>query len=330
MALVFSTYLGGSAADFGTAIAVDSTGVYVAGAAVSNDFPAVNAFQPKLGGPGINDAFVAKLNSAGSAILYSTFLGGSSEEEAYALAVDQAGNAWVTGRTNSSDFPLVNSIQATRSAFDIFVTEISPAGSAVLFSTYIGGNGTEAGRGIAVDSVGNVHIAGDTTSTNFPVKNAIQNQNGGGGVAQDAFVLMLGDNAPPAALAITKGHVGHNFVRDGKGTYIVTVSNPAGSSATSGTVTVTETPSSDEKITAMSGTGWTCSLAALSCTRSDALAVGASYPPITVIVHLSTNAPANVTNQVSVSGGGRGGASASDTAIVLHGPFPFLPIGRRP
>jgi uncharacterized repeat protein (TIGR01451 family) len=101
---------------------------------------------------------------------------------------------------------------------------------------------------------------------------------------------MLGDNQPPPApapLAISKGHVGFNFVRGGKGTYIVTVSNPAGSSPTSGTVTVTETLPSVETITAMSGTGWNCSLAGPSCTRADALASGSSYPPITVVTLLS-------------------------------------------
>jgi len=197
-ALVYSTYLGGSGTDYGTAIAVDSSGsAYVTGVAGSNDFPVVNAMQPNLAVA--DDAFVAKFNPSGSALVYSTYLGGGSEDQAYALAIDQAGNAWVTGRTNSSDFPLTTPIQATRFAFDIFVTEINAAGSARLFSTFLGGTGSESGRGIAVDRLGNIHVAGETISTDFPVVNAIQQTNGGGAVSQDAFVLQLGDLPWPAS-----------------------------------------------------------------------------------------------------------------------------------
>ena len=151
--------------------------------------------QPKLAG--VDDVFVTKFNPSGSALVYSTYLGGGSVDDAYALAIDQAGNAYVTGRTNSSDFPLTNPIQATRFAFDMFVTEINAAGSARLFSTFLGGTGSESGRGIAVDRLGNIHIAGESTSTDFPVVNAIQTTNGGGAVSQDAIVLLLGNSPWP-------------------------------------------------------------------------------------------------------------------------------------
>jgi len=190
-ALVYSTYLGGTGTDYGTAIAVDSSGnAYVAGVVGSADFPVVSAMQAHLAGA--DDAFVTKFNPAGSALVYSTYLGGGSEDQAYGLAIDPAGNAYVTGRTNSSDFPLTNAIQATRFAFDMFLTELNAAGTTRLFSTFLGGTGSESGRGIAVDFLGNIHVAGEGTSTDFPVLNAIQPANGGGAVSQDALVLLLG------------------------------------------------------------------------------------------------------------------------------------------
>lgn len=197
-ALVYSTYLGGSVTDYATAIAVDSTGsAYVTGIVTSDDFPLVNPIDNTLGSHAVDDVFVTKFNPAGSGLIYSTYLGGGSADDAYALAIDPAGNVYITGRTNSSDFPLTNPIQATRTAFDIFVTEINAAGSARLFSTFIGGTGSESGRGIAVDRLGNIHIAGEGTSTDFPVKNAFQGASGGGSAPQDALVLVLGD-APPS------------------------------------------------------------------------------------------------------------------------------------
>lgn len=201
-ALVYSTYLGGSATDEGTAIAVDSSGnAYVAGFTGSTDFPVVNPMQLHLASA--DDAFVTKLNPAGSALVYSTYLGGGSEDQAYGIAIDQAGNAYVTGRTNSSDFPLTSAIQATRVAFDMFVTELNAAGTARLFSTFVGGSGSEVQiqsglAGIAVDARGNIHVASGTTSTDFPVVNAIQKSNAGG--FEDAIVFLLGNSAPSSFL----------------------------------------------------------------------------------------------------------------------------------
>ena len=212
-ALVYSTYLGGAGTDFGAAIAVDSSGnAYVTGAVASDDFPLVNPIQTKLSSHAVDDVFVTKFNPSGSALVYSTYLGGGSEDEPYALAIDKDGNAYITGRTNSSDFPLTNAIQSTRFAFDMFVTEINAAGSAKLFSTFIGGTGSESGRGIAVDQLGNIHIAGEGTSTDFPVVKPLQGANGGGG-AQDALVLMLGTAVPVSGPVITS--VSDNLIDGG-------------------------------------------------------------------------------------------------------------------
>jgi uncharacterized protein (TIGR03437 family) len=213
-ALVYSTYLGGSATDYGTAIAVDTTGsAYVTGIVTSEDFPLVNPIDNKLASHAVDDIFVSRLDPAGSALLYSTYLGGGSTDDPYAIALDQAGNIYITGRTNSSDFPLVNPIQATRTAFDMFVTELNPAATAPLFSTFIGGSGSESGRGIAVDLQGNIHIAGEGTSTDFPVKNPLQAANGGGAVTQDALLLLLGQASPSSGPVITT--VSDNLVDGG-------------------------------------------------------------------------------------------------------------------
>jgi uncharacterized protein (TIGR03437 family) len=203
-ALVYSTYLGGSGTDYGTAIAVDASGsAYVTGIVTSDDFPTVNAIDSTLGSHAVDDAFVTKFNPSGSALVYSTYLGGGSADDPYALALDPAGNVYITGRTNSSDFPLTNPIQITRTAFDMFVTEINAAGTARLFSTFIGGSGSESGRGIAVDHLGNIHIAGEGTSTDFPILKALQGTSGGGTASQDALVLLLGDTPPSNGPTIT-------------------------------------------------------------------------------------------------------------------------------
>src|ERR1700722_13801248 len=322
-ALVFSTYFGGSAADTGNAIAVDSTGVYVAGSSVSLDLPVVNAFQPRIGGPGQDDVFVAKLNPSGSALIYCTYLGGGSSDEAYGVAVDAAGNAWITGRTNSSDFPLKNTMQSSRVAFEMFVTELTLDGSSILFSTFYGGTGSEVGQGIAVDSAGNVHVAGQTTSTDLQTVNALQQRNGGN---TDAVVLLFGNatiTPPQAGLTITKTHDASATRLRTLALYFITVSNP-GSSPTNGTVTVTETvPAGEETLISMGGPGWTCPTGGVACTRSDPLAPGTSYAQITVTVLIAENAPAVVTNLASVSVNGQV-ATVSDPTQTLPAPPHFF------
>src|SRR5207253_2871672 len=138
--LVYSTYLGGSAEDdFGRGIAVDSSGnAYVTGETSSTNFPTMNPLQPANGGGG-DDAFVIKLMSFGSALVYSTFLGGSKDDVGYGIAVDSLGNAYLTGATNSNNFPTMNPLQPTYSGYaDAFVAQLNPSGSALVYSTYLG------------------------------------------------------------------------------------------------------------------------------------------------------------------------------------------------
>jgi hypothetical protein len=190
-ALVYSTYLGGNGNEQARGIAVDSAGsAYVTGFTNSTNFPTANAIDSTIGGNG-DDAFVTKLNAAGNALVYSTYLGGDeSAEFGQAITVDSAGNAYVTGSTFSDDFPTVNPIQATFAggSTDAFLSKINAAGTALVYSTYLGGDDNDSGEGIKVDSAGNAYLGGDTSSTNFPTVSPIQAAQAGGG---DIFVLKV-------------------------------------------------------------------------------------------------------------------------------------------
>ena len=196
-ALVYSTYLGGSALDRGTAIAVDPAGAaIVTGQTSSTNFPTANAVQAALAGS--SDGFVTKLDPAGSALAYSTYLGGTSDDSSGSsdIAVDAAGAAYVAGDTTSSDFPTVNAYQAALAgSIDAFVTKLDPGGSALVYSTYLGGNAVDLGSGVAVDATGAAYVTGQTTSPNLPTVNALQPTYAGG---VDAFVTKL--NAAGTAL----------------------------------------------------------------------------------------------------------------------------------
>ncbi len=188
-ALAYSTYLAGTNdTDYGTSIAVDSTGAaYIGGGAQSTDFPTANPAQPTSGG-GETDGFVAKLNAAGSALVYSTYLGGSSTDQVNGIAIDPSLNAYVTGFTASTDFPTLNPFQPMLpvESYSAFVTKYGPTGT-VVYSTYLGGRAdTQGGSAIAVDSAGDAYVTGYTDSGSFPIVNPIQSR--GNVDYPDAFV----------------------------------------------------------------------------------------------------------------------------------------------
>jgi Beta-propeller repeat len=214
-ALVYSTYLGGSDYDQGKGIAVDSAGnAYVTGATISTDFPTMNPLQPAYGG-GQEDAFVAKINPTGSALVYSTYLGGSNVEEGDGIAVDSAGNAHVTGVTGSNDFPTKNPLQPANGGYwDTFVAKLNPSGSALVYSTYLGGNYYDQGRGIALDSSGKACVTGQTSSTDFPTTpGAFQTVcSGGTACVGDVFVAKM--NAAGSALVYSTYLGGSDDDRD--------------------------------------------------------------------------------------------------------------------
>ncbi len=192
--LVYATYLGGSNGEdeFGSeragGIAVDSSGnTYVTGCTNSADFPTVNPIQATHGATTNCDVFVSKLNAAGNALIYSTFLGGSGADAANAIAVDDQGSAYIAGEAGKG-FPG----SSFTSSGHVFVTKINPAGSAVEFSWFFGGNSYEYATGIAVDSTHNLYVVGNTYSTDFPVLNAAQATKGGGSSNNhDAFVTKI-------------------------------------------------------------------------------------------------------------------------------------------
>ena len=202
-ALSYSTYLGGSSGsaanpEVANAIAVDASGnAYIAGVTPSTNFPVTSgALQPANNG--MADAFVAKINAAGSALAYSTYLGGSTFDQANGIAVDSSGDAYVAGYTSSVNFVTVNAVEsAFGGMYDAFVSELNPAGNALTFSTYFGGSGSDEANAIALDANANMFIAGQTSSTNLPTASAYQNANNGGSIG---FVARLGVTPPPAQL----------------------------------------------------------------------------------------------------------------------------------
>ena len=182
--LVYSTFLGGGGdvlgEDFAEDIAVDADGnAYVTGFTNSaEDFPTVNPIQASNGG--FPDAFVTKVNPSGTALVYSTYLGGPGNERGFGIAVDADGNAYVAGTTSLSGFPTANPIQATSGGggTDAFVTKVNAAGTALVYSTYLGGDGTDVGLAIAIDSEGNAFVTGFTASTNLPMASPPQAKEG--------------------------------------------------------------------------------------------------------------------------------------------------------
>jgi hypothetical protein len=184
-ALRYSTYLGGNADDYGGRIAVDSSGsAYVEGGTVSTDYNLVGAIEGNSPG---TDLFVSKLNPAGSALVYSTYLGGDGDDEPNGIGLDSTGAAYLTGYTDSTNFDTVGPIQGDSAGYDAFASKLNPAGSALVYSTYLGGDGDDYALGIAVDSSGDAYLAGSTGSTDFPTKDPIEGDSGG----TDAFVTEL-------------------------------------------------------------------------------------------------------------------------------------------
>jgi hypothetical protein len=214
--LVYATYLGGSGTDYLFALAVDSEGnSYVTGGTGSPNFPIVSgAYQSAFKSSGMA-GFITKINPQGTALVYSTFIGGTGDNNAtQAIAVDSLGYAYVTGGTDSTDFPTVNPVQAHNAgATDIFLLKLSPNGGSLVYSTYLGGSGTEFAQGLAIDAATNVYLTGWTNSTtNFPTVNAIQPTFGGG--SQDSFLTKI--NVAGSAIVYST-YLGGNNTDNGYG-----------------------------------------------------------------------------------------------------------------
>jgi hypothetical protein len=223
-ALVYSTYLGGSAQDGSNAIAVDSAGsAYVTGWTCSSDFPTALPLQASL--KGACDPFVTKFNPSGTSLVYSTYLGGSGgpvtgtgygdSDTGAGIAVDSSGSAYVTGGTESSDFPTANPLQPGLKGYEnVFVSKLNPSGSALVYSTYLGGSSEDYGAGIAVDSSGNAYLTGAASSPDFPTVNPIQTYQSKIGVA-NAFVAKLNPGGSALIYSTYLGGSGSPIPYDG-------------------------------------------------------------------------------------------------------------------
>ncbi len=232
--LAYSTCLGGTGGDYGYGITIDTSGnAYVTGGTSSPDFPTTpGAFQTTYGG-GVavfeGDAFVSKLNAAGSALVYSTYLGGSGGDYGSGITVDTSGNAYVTGSTASSNFPTTpGAFQTTLGGgSNAFVSKLDAAGSALVYSTYLGGGDYDWGSAIAADSSGNAYVAGVTDSSNFPTTSGAFQRTCGGGSGfpspcRDAFVSRL--SAAGSALVYST-YLGGNSDDEGVGIALDTSGN---------------------------------------------------------------------------------------------------------
>lgn len=188
-ALTYSTYLGGNTSEVAGDIAVHDDGtVFVAGMTGSIDFPLLDPFQNLYHGN--NDIFISRMNQAGNSLVYSTYLGGSDTDTGLDIEVDDDGNMYVTGMTHSTDFPMMNAIQPANGGYqDTVVAKINANGSALVFSTYVGGESSEFVSSIAIDPDNNVYVAGETWSGAYPTTvGAWQENYAGGG---DGFVTKI-------------------------------------------------------------------------------------------------------------------------------------------
>jgi YVTN family beta-propeller protein len=319
------------------------------------DIPLLNAIQTVNNAPaGANTGFITVMDTTktgAASLLASSYFGGTTAvggASIRSVAFDSVpGNPptqriVVGGQTNATAFPTMNPLQASLvGAQNGFVSVLSVPSSgssftmSLLFSTYLGGGVTVSGqsdsvRGLITDSNHAIYALGRTVSANFfgntspaTTVNGFQTtcaSCGGGTPADDLAIFVLtpqsGTNVPD--LTVTKSHSG-NFTQGQSGAqYSITVTN-SGTGATVGTVSLADSLPSSLTPTAMTGTGWSCSISTLVCTRNDALAGGASYPVITLTVNVSSTAPPSVTNTVTVSGGSETNTAndtASDTATV--------------
>jgi hypothetical protein len=211
--LIFSTYLGGSGGEHGNGIAIDKGGnAYVTGWVWSTDFPATTGVYDDYYNWGYRDAFVAKINSSGSKLIFATFLGGGDWDEGRGISVDGDGNAYITGWTQSTNFPSTKDAFARKlnGARDAFVAKLNSAGTKLLFSTYLGGRAGDEGGAIVVDGEGNAYVAGWTYSYDFPTTpNAYDQDNDGG---RDVFITKIDPTANTLLFSTYLGGSASEFI----------------------------------------------------------------------------------------------------------------------
>ncbi len=326
-ALLYSTYLGSASQGDtnGNGIAVDSSGnVYLAGTTSSASFPVTaGSFQTTNRGTGSNQivGFVTKLNPTGSALVYSTYLGASNFVYGNAIAIDSAGDAYVTGYTQAGDFPTLHPVQATfggtiGTSNNVFVTELNPTGTALVFSTYLGGSYSDQGAGIAVDNSGNVYVGGYTTSIDFPLLHSYQAINTSVTGLAYAFVAKMNWNGTTLALVYStvlggsSGTQGTALAADASGNvYLTGWTGSSDYPTTASAFQKTYAGGADTFIAKLSWNGSTLSLpystflGGSGYDQANAIAIDSSGNAYVAGTTLSTNFP-TLNAILSTSGGG--------------------------
>jgi hypothetical protein len=236
---LWHTYLGGNSHDFGFGIEVNAAGdVYVGGWTLSSDFPVLNAWQSSLNGGA--DAFITKLLGQDGSLIFSTYYGGARAEYGYDIALDDAGNVYLTGYTDSTDLPTMNPIQPNLNLTwcfcdDAFVAKFDGEGMTLLYGTYLGGAKDDRGYEVDVDGQGNIYFAGTTASPDWPLANALQTVYGGN---QDAFVAQISHDGNTLNYSTYLGGYREEFVKDivvnDSGAYLVGGTNSPDYLTTSG------------------------------------------------------------------------------------------------
>jgi hypothetical protein len=297
--LNYGTYLGGGIDEWCNGIVVDDSGyVYLAGRTLSTDFPTQNPYQPTNNAFGT--AYVAKLTKAGDGLIYSTYLGGSNDDAATAISIDDSGSAYVAGWTVSNDFPTQNPYQATfQGSYDVFIARLNRAGNALLYSTYFGGSALDQSVGIAVDHNRAAHVTGYTTSTNLPTQNPYQATKAGSWLAYDAFVVALDSTGSSLVYSTYLGGTADDFasgiVVDDSGNAYITGRTSATNFPTQGGLQATYQGGGDAFVTKLSSVGdslvYSTYLGGTGNDRAYALALDHNRNAYVLGVTLSTDFP---------------------------------------
>jgi uncharacterized protein (TIGR03437 family) len=286
----FITFLGGNSTDGANGVAADERGnVFITGLTLSANFPTVGPIQGTRKGE-LFDAFITRIKADGSAVEYSTYLGGSASDRAFAIAVDQAGNAHIVGTTQSPDFPLASPLKGILSGFsDVFVAKLNSSGSSLLYSTFLGGSSSDNGAGITVDTKGAAYVTGGTSSFDFPLVGPVQPQVKG----TDAFISKL---EMQADLSLKKEDALDPVMVNNDLTYTLTVAN-AGPDAANAVVTDT-LPANATFVSATSGRGTCTGTSTITCDLG-LLAVNTTAT-VTIVVK-PTTAGITITNRANVA-----------------------------
>jgi hypothetical protein len=326
-ALVYSTFLGGGRPEFGYGIAVDASGAaYLVGQTESADFPTASAFDTSYAG-GLEDAYVTKLSAAGSALAYSTYLGGGSAESGYGIAVDATGAAYITGSAASAYLLIAGDPigeQFNGGVEDAFVTKIAAAGNGFTYSTYLGGSGDETATSIAVDASGAIYVVGETGSTNFPVT-AGSFDTTHSGDARDAFVTKLVPDGTALAYSTFLGGIsfdtaGSVAVDASGAAYVAGTTASSGFPTTAGALDTTMNGVQDAFVTKLvpngSGLAYSTFLGGSTFDTASSIAIDSSGSAYVTGLAQSTNFP---TTPGAVDATHNGGFDAFVTKLAANG-----------